>query len=1179
METEELIKLVDGIYKNILDKFNPGARQMINAGKAYLKALHGAAAASRLYVDAINKLARQAQQGTWGGCSDVGTALMKIVEVYKEIQDQQMNILKAFYVDLLVPLETNLEKDTKVVQSEQKRFLQQHKQRAETYSKAAAMMKKQRKKSRSSTKTGLAMDKELKNMQVLEEEKTKLDAFCEQSLKNAITQERRRYGFVLERQCSLAKHYLSYHTHGVSAYHENLEKWSEVAKTREFLPESVENIFSNRLRQISVWQDEDLYSNPRSPHFDEDRISIASQLRKTKSMDASCLDIRSIGDVGSPVTTLSRAKSEYNLNSSTHSLEQDETPTRRPKSMAVPPVPPPTWDTQLARSLYAYLSSGENQLSFLEGDLIALIGERNKGWQFGENLRTQASGWFPLAYTEILDDNNMSPSHASSSNSANHASPSTGAGKDAPGNGLDQPTRMFGDTLHLHRSSANAKQIRRAIGSNNIPPPALPAPVPTPSLPYHKTGMTTSQSTQFPKTPTESTFPGSQYAQTGIKTSASSFNFTTPASGAYSTHPQPSRSDRPTAGAPLPLHLQTKKIGGPVGNVSLHSSNDSGFSNDPPPQPEIDYSDDDSIPGQTKLPARKHKREVSSDDNNNTRKSQKNMAPIRQSSSSGNLIEKRYYISDGEDALRYMTAERRGLVKRTKSFWRFGKNNSDNEILEGMSLWKHRDLVDVDDDQIEQDQKYLEKAENRKSNVEQNQSTRRSRKVSRDASNDSERTLLNTNEGHVQGQNQNHVRNQGYETDEKRGGELRNRPSFRSTQNGDTGGRMSLPVSPQRETREYKEVREVREVRGARESREMGDDQFYDDGDDGLLLRTVNRKNILQQYTNDSTGPDSENESEMTSDDPYDCIVVDDQAQKVRKGDFPNVAALGRKLEKLSKNTKYSPNKEIPKQANQTMVNEKNNNNIRHERHERKQEDAILNYRSERNDRNDRSDRNDRNDRDRSTFKTFGHETTPKQVKNNENGEKESHHDVQREYGGRKRATDTQPKDKRRFYAENSRDQRDDRKTRQSYDSIDSEVDHRENQQLQSQQQQHNQQKRNPVRRTHTDVDKKKYYRDATATTTADEDYSDATIGPDRQFLPRTKLSKTNSGGNTKNNNNSKYGAGDVTTDAGSLTDYGESLQRRIKNDYGKMDEKSQHNGNMYGPWYDLWGMDASVRK
>lgn len=74
------------------------------------------------------------------------------------------------------------------------------------------------------------------------------------------------------------------------------------------------------LQQISVWQDEDLYSNPRSPNLEDDRMSLNSQLRKTKSMDASCLDIRSIGDVGSPVSTLNRAKSEYNLNSSTHSL-------------------------------------------------------------------------------------------------------------------------------------------------------------------------------------------------------------------------------------------------------------------------------------------------------------------------------------------------------------------------------------------------------------------------------------------------------------------------------------------------------------------------------------------------------------------------------------------------------------------------------------------------------------------------------------------------------------------------------------------------------------------------------------------------------------------------------------------------------------------------------------------
>lgn len=154
-------------------------------------------------------------------------------------------------------------------------------------------------------------------------------------------------------------------------------------------------------------------------------------------------------------------------------------------------------------------------------------------------------------------------------------------------------------------------QIRRAIGSNNIPPPALPAPVPTPSLPYHKTGITQSHSTSFQGKSDTSTFQSPYSQPITMKTSSSSYNFTTPSSGSYSTHPQPSRSDRPAAVTPLPLHLQSKggKIGGPVGNVSLHSSNDSGFSNDPPPQPEIDYSDDESISGgggggQTKIPPR-----------------------------------------------------------------------------------------------------------------------------------------------------------------------------------------------------------------------------------------------------------------------------------------------------------------------------------------------------------------------------------------------------------------------------------------------------------------------------------------------------------------------------------------------------------------------------------------------
>lgn len=104
---------------------------------------------------------------------------------------------------------------------------------------------------------------------------------------------------------------------------------------------------------------------------------------------------------------------KYIINKLQYYISDSATPSRRPRSVAVPSTavpshPPPAapWDPApvLCRALYAYLSSGDSQLSFLEGDMIAPLGERQKGWQYGENLRTQCSGWFPLAYTEILDD-------------------------------------------------------------------------------------------------------------------------------------------------------------------------------------------------------------------------------------------------------------------------------------------------------------------------------------------------------------------------------------------------------------------------------------------------------------------------------------------------------------------------------------------------------------------------------------------------------------------------------------------------------------------------------------------------------------------------------------------------------------------------------------------------------
>lgn len=51
-----------------------------------------------------------------------------------------------------------------------------------------------------------------------------------------MTQERRRYGFVLERQCSIAKHWMAYHSTGKTVIDSNLENWQEIAASREVIP-------------------------------------------------------------------------------------------------------------------------------------------------------------------------------------------------------------------------------------------------------------------------------------------------------------------------------------------------------------------------------------------------------------------------------------------------------------------------------------------------------------------------------------------------------------------------------------------------------------------------------------------------------------------------------------------------------------------------------------------------------------------------------------------------------------------------------------------------------------------------------------------------------------------------------------------------------------------------------
>uniref|UniRef100_A0A6B2EEQ6 Putative insulin receptor tyrosine kinase substrate n=1 Tax=Phlebotomus kandelakii TaxID=1109342 RepID=A0A6B2EEQ6_9DIPT len=805
---------------------------------------------------------------------------MNIVGVYKEIQDQQMNILKAFYVDLLVPLETNLEKDTKVVQFEQKRFMQQHKVRTESFSKAAATMKKQRKKKPSPQNA----DKEIKSIQALEEEKNKLDAFCEQSLKNAMTQERRRYGFVLERQCSLAKHWMAYHGAGKGTIEEALDNWQDVAATREFLPPNVESMFTRRIKDFS----ED----------DSDRLSITSALRKTRSIDASCLDMRSLGDVMNSMQ-MPRAKSEFNLTTSTINSNHQDIPASI------------NWDQRpVTRALYAYLSSGENQLSFLEGDRIALVGERAKGWQFGENLRTQMFGWFPVAYTGPEMDPDMGSlweskghpmdlhqieSAAESSLESTLVDEPTGQNRNSYHHHQNDvsPTRMFGDTI-MYRQS---KQFRGISGGGPKPgpPPTLPAPVPTPVVPPYAKGSAGANGSGNHLTQSHS-FSSSGGTPMGEKHKPATSNYG-----------KQNGSNTSTAGKSKPT----------VTSASLHSSNDSGFANEPPPQPEVDYSDEETV---TRMPIRSSRsekrhsanttltRSIKNRSNTNTLESTKSRQTlIRQSSSYGNLAD------ENTMEFLYGTTDRNGTkyVKRTKSFWRFGKQPED--IMEGMAMWRHRDLVQTEQERREErrrDENTIKRrpktnGEMTNGNTDTLVKNGRPRKSEIPVIDDHAKYRITKSEidhrigkqhspsnesiyGAQQPQPQQQQQKKPTKTAKSDSGTKNGRNGRFAYSDIEDGGRVERRM----QSYDARPEGSFRRRTAPEDDFKNGDLKYYDDmmipepgfyDDDSVndvVMKTVKRKEILKQYY--SSGTDTERNS--SSSDPYDCIVVEDHLVKRENG-------------------------------------------------------------------------------------------------------------------------------------------------------------------------------------------------------------------------------------------------------------------------------------------------------
>lgn len=214
-------------------------------------------------------------------------------------------------------------------------------------------------------------------------------------------------------------------------------------------------------------------------------------------------------------------------------------------------------------------------------------------------------------------------------------------------------------------------------------------------------------------------------------------------------------------------------------------------------------------------------------------------------------------------------------VKRTKSFWKFGRTTSD-EIMEGMSLWEHRDIVDT---MPEYKKKLFGKIKKELRPAPEVPDVRKLATPDKTPETGTVQTRPNEtidrkemkvpNGGIRQAKSLNSIQNDEKNDRARKGmeGHQHNQINQKSMSEKSIVEEKHEEFAPRNESR-HSDLTNTSTIKTNFEN------SFYnDETGEGFVMKTVKRREILQRYDNDSS---SDVNSVASSTDPYDCIIVDD---------------------------------------------------------------------------------------------------------------------------------------------------------------------------------------------------------------------------------------------------------------------------------------------------------------
>ncbi|KAI4890452.1 hypothetical protein NFI96_025578 [Prochilodus magdalenae] len=442
-DPDEVNKLTESTYKNVMEQFNPGLRNLINLGKSYEKSVMAMTLAGKMYFDAVSKIGENAAVSPVS--RELGVVLMEISEVHRKVHLELEENFRRFHREIIAELEKKTDMDVKYMTATFKRYQTEHKLKQDSLERSQADLKKLRRKSQG--KNALKYEsKENECMETLTHRQMDMQKFIAEGCKEALLEEKRRFCFLVDKHSTFSFQISAFHDKAKDLLTEKIHNWQDICTDITNVPESVMTMIDGLRTPVSLTPQPSPAVKRHSRGLAIRCGAVPSDAAAQDALDGSSIEC---GEDGRWKMCLPYPSQEVEtllgfLSYGAGVEGPDEILCQNNSDATIPPPAPLgkaqisplanmfTPDTSkqesvaennneeggLARSVS--MASGLNNmarrprvktifphksgsnttlLSFEEGDVITLlIPDERDGWLYGELEKSRQRGWFPSSY-------------------------------------------------------------------------------------------------------------------------------------------------------------------------------------------------------------------------------------------------------------------------------------------------------------------------------------------------------------------------------------------------------------------------------------------------------------------------------------------------------------------------------------------------------------------------------------------------------------------------------------------------------------------------------------------------------------------------------------------------------------------------------------------------------------